>query len=265
MGGVELSVLSVLLLGTKDVVESIDYSVTIAVEDYVPILMTGIGGWCLAAWVGRRRPDLGRLAQVGTGLLTAGGASKATWKLLQALEGPDVKWLSGALFPLLASGFIFLAWALIIHDYLDTDAQEPRVARPPYRLPMAMAASILILAFALSAATGWSRAYVIPTLAAATLGSLSLVIVGVKACRRRSMSLPAIAFVLNFVGVLALSRLARLPRQTIALQWTEQSINTTATALFAWASFKLLRSSRNAVPEPDSQTILPARKAELSC
>ena len=218
---------------------NVDYPLAIALEDFIPIVFTLLGGIQLSRWVGRRDANLERPALIGTLILSAGGACKATWKLIRSLDGPDIKWLSGALFPFLAVGFALLAWALIVHDYRETGSIEPGATNTPARIPLIVGGCALATAFVASAATGWSRAYVIPTLGLATLGSLSLVIVCVKAARRRKLALVAAAFIANFVGVLVLSRLSGIELQTIKLQWIEQSVNTFATGCFAWASYQL--------------------------
>jgi hypothetical protein len=223
-------------------IATIDYNLPIAIEDFVPIALTAFGGWQLSRWMTTRDGRLGLVGRVGTVFLVAGGLCKAIWKLMQALDGPDYKWLSGALFPLLCTGFALLAGAMFAHDYRENGASP--LQRHPAVIPAAIAAVALVLAFVLSAATGWSRAYVIPTLGLTTLASLTVVILGFKAGRRRAKPLIGAAFIANFLGVLVLTRLARLEEQTIALQWFEQSINTVATAMWAWAGTQLVRFDR---------------------
>jgi hypothetical protein len=52
------------------------------------------------------------LATVGALSVVAGGVAKATWKLILALDGPEVAWLDAMLFPLLLIGFTCLAIAM---------------------------------------------------------------------------------------------------------------------------------------------------------
>lgn len=106
--------------------QEIDYSLLIAAEDFVPVVLTIVGVWKLADWMGqrdRRLLESGRVAVVALGL---GGLGKAVWKLIRALDGPDIKPLAGALFPLLAVGFSTLAYAMFRHDRLERDRPEPQ-------------------------------------------------------------------------------------------------------------------------------------------
>jgi hypothetical protein len=225
--------------------QQIDYSVWIALEDFVPIALTAFGGWQLASWMKKRDGKLALCGRIATIFLTLGGGGKAVWKLIRSLDGPDIKPLAGALFPLLATGFSILAWAMYQHDRHERGlTPKGSSTRHPLVLPSLFAAAILVLAFVLSAANNWSRAYKIPTLGVATLGSLTVVIMGCKAAKRRGRAMVAAGFILNFVGVLVLTRLARLERQTISLQWFEQIVNSTATAMFAWSCLQLANSNK---------------------
>ncbi len=235
--------------------QQIDYSLWIALEDFVPVALTAFGGWQLARWMGRLDPRLQVSGRVATGFLALGGFGKALWKLIRSFDGPDIKPFSGALFPLLATGFAILAWSMFQHDKGDRElGMMDTTGRHPIVIPSIIAGCALVLAFVLSAATNWSRAYVIPLLAMTTLGSLTVVILGSRAGKRRGRWAIAAGFILNFVGVLALTRLARLDRQTIALQWIEQAINSTATGLFAWSSLQLANSSNPASAETSTRS-----------
>ena len=77
---------------------------------------------------------------------------------------------------------------------------------------------------------------------AVALADLVLIGLCVRACVRRHLSLAAVLFIVNVLGVLVLGRLGAIEDQTIALQWVEQSINTAAAAAFAGAAWILARS-----------------------
>src|SRR5688572_19431800 len=86
-----------------------DVTFALALEDYVPVLLTIAAVTLLARWVPQRRPA----AVLGATLIAIGGLSKATWKLIAVGFGHDYPILAEALFPLLGTGFALLSWALL--------------------------------------------------------------------------------------------------------------------------------------------------------
>jgi dipeptide/tripeptide permease len=99
-----------------------------------------------------------------------------------------------------------------------------------------------VLAFFLTASTDWSRAWVIPMLTLMTLGDLSVIVLGVKAARRRKLPVAAALLIVNFLSVLGLTRLASVD-QTRATQWIEQLGNTAGNGCFAAAWWMIGRVS----------------------
>jgi cytochrome bd-type quinol oxidase subunit 2 len=222
------------------------YPLAIALEDFVPVVFTAIGCFFLVHMVGRFGSSMGKSATVGSVLAVTGGGSKAVWKLIRSFDGPDLKWLAGALFPLLASGFGLLAWTLWHHERAEhgEKAWGYRRARKPvgvdlFRLPLAVAAIGAVTGIALSAANDWNRSWRIPLLALMTVGDLATITFCIRCAARSIQRLAIVAFVVNILSVFGLTRLARFPNQTLALQWTEQSINTVGTACWAWACWKI--------------------------
>jgi hypothetical protein len=207
-------------------------TVPLAVQDFMPVIATAIGCWYLARFVRRVVPAMYPVAIVGGISVTMGGASKATWKLIRAFDGPDLKWLDAALFPFLAWGFAFLTWALIHVDYTETGATPPN--RGLWKVPVAVSASLSVVAFILTATTDWSRNWVFPMLTLMTLGDLAVIVMGVKAARRRKLPIAAALLIVNILTVFGLARLASVD-QTRALQWIEQLSNTAGNACFAAA------------------------------
>jgi hypothetical protein len=191
------------------------------------------------------------VALAGGVSVTMGGASKATWKLIRAFDGPDFKWLDAALFPFLAWGFALLAWALIHVDYTETGATPPKGGL--WRVPVTIAATLSVVGFVLSASTDWSRNWVFPMLTLMTLGDLSVIVLGVKAARRRQLPIAAALLVVNFLSVLGLTRLAAVD-QTRVTQWIEQLGNTAGNACFAGAWWMILRATRNPAPPRPART-----------
>lgn len=212
-------------------------TVPLALQDFMPGVATAIGCWYLAGLVKKVAPDFYPVAVAGGVSVTMGGLSKASWKLIRALDGPDLKWLDAALFPFLAWGFALLTWALIHVDYAETSSKGPSLGL--WRIPIGVSAALSVLAFVLSAATDWSRAWVIPMIALMTLGDLSVIVMGVKAARRRGLTAAAALLIVNIASVLLLTRLASV-EQTRSLQWIEQIGNTIGNSAFAVAWWMIL-------------------------
>ncbi|MFD9465402.1 hypothetical protein [Streptomyces sp. NPDC060027] len=101
----------------------VDYPVALALQDFMPVVLTGVGAACLIRPVARAVPRARATAATGTALILAGGLSKAVWKLVVSLDGPDVQPMNKALFPLLAAGFLLLAHALLT---LPSPVASPR-------------------------------------------------------------------------------------------------------------------------------------------
>ncbi len=207
-------------------------TVPLALQDFMPGVATAIGCWFLAQFVRCVVPAFYPVAIAGGVSVTLGGTAKAVWKLIRALDGPDLKWLDASLFPFLAWGFALLTWALIHVDHVETNSTPP--SRGLWQVPLGVSTALSVLAFILSAATDWSRAWVIPMIGLMTLADLSVIVLGVKAARRRNLTSAALLFVVNIASVLLLTRLASAD-QTRALQWIEQIGNTIGNAAFALA------------------------------
>ena len=212
-------------------------TVPLALQDFMPGIVTAIGCWFLARFVRNVVPAFYPVALAGGVSVTCGGLAKAAWKLIRALDGPDLKWLDASLFPFLAWGFALLTWALIHVDHVETDSPPPSPGL--WKVPLGIAASLSVLAFVLSAATDWSRAWVIPMIGLMTLGDLSVIVIGVKAARCRNLMPAAVLLVVNFASVLLLTRLASVD-QTRSVQWMEQIGNTIGNSAFAMAWWMIL-------------------------
>lgn len=190
-----------------------DYPVALAAEDFVPVALTALGVWLL-----RQRHPLLPVAAV---VIVAGGFAKATWKLIVAFDGPDLHWLAGALFPLLAVGFTTLVFAL---------SRETR--RPPHPAVLAVP---LVAALAASAVLRDTWPAMVWTILAVTGAAVLLL----RSAMRAGDPLAATLFGAWLAGQYLLGPMAARAEQSIALQWAEQSCNTLAQAAFAFAAWRL--------------------------
>ncbi|GAA3203497.1 hypothetical protein [Actinocorallia longicatena] len=191
-----------------------DYPLALAAEDFVPVALTVTGVALLAALPGVDP----RRVRIAAGLLATGGFAKAGWKVVVALDGPDLCFLYHALFPFLAAGFLLLA-----HELLR-------------RPPLGVHAGLLAVAGAASLAVGDSWPVMILAIAAVSVAAVALA--------RRGQPL---LFLLWLAGQYVLGPLAARPDQSVALQWVEQGCNTLTQAVLVLAAWRLTGSARQEV------------------
>ncbi|WP_144121193.1 hypothetical protein [Catellatospora sichuanensis] len=215
-----------------------DYPVIMALEDYVPTLLALAGFWLLggaSAAIDRRAAFAGRFGAVLIGL---GGVAKSTWKLILSAFGSDVRWLEQSLFPLMATGALLVLWSL--HTTL-------RGRRAPW-WPYALAGTgVAAAALALNS--------VQPAFIAATTGVTAISVLGaVLAGRRRAWG----AVVLYALGVIAVTSLVPLrshpQHETLGFQWLEQGTNTLAQAIFLTAAVLTVRAAAATATRPAEVT-----------
>ncbi|MGW0364670.1 hypothetical protein [Streptomyces sp. NPDC002990] len=216
-----------------------DYPLSLAVEDFVPVVLTGVGA---ALLIGPLRKHgartAARTAAAGTALVLLGGLSKATWKLLVALDGPDVQGMDKALFPCLSAGFLLLAHAVLT---LPPDGRGPGAGRRPP--PLWGLASL------------WLAAGAAGLLLGSTVPNMVVAIVAVSVCGVRLILLArsdgdipaAVAGGLWLSGMYVLGPLAARPEQSVALQWVEQSANTLTQGAFVVLAWRLAKRRRDLV------------------
>lgn len=220
-----------------------DYTLALALEDFVPVLLSLIGFALLARMVWRVDRDNGRLALVGVTLIGTGGVLKATWKLILALSGRDIAFLDNSLFIFLAPGFACLAWAVWAGQQR---LRSRKVAERIWLRPLLIFLPFATAAFILAQQGG--RSWVFVLLALTTLkNSILLGNLTRQALWQQQQGIAAL-FIFNLVSIFALSGLARV-EQSVALQWVEQGINTLSQAVFLLAAWRLTsRANQTSIP-----------------
>lgn len=189
-------------------------TVPLALDDYVPVLLAGVG----ALWLARStaRPP----AVFGALLVLVGGLCKATWKLLLAASGHDVPLLDDLLFAFLAPGFALLTWGLLRRAV-------------PLAAPLSLSA-VAAVAAALTASPA-------PLLVLAVVGATATGVLALLRARQGGDTVAAALFAVQLGMAYALVPLAGAA-QSIAHQWWEQSLNTLGQGAFALGAWRLLHS-----------------------
>lgn len=215
------------------------YPLALAVEDFVPVLLTTAGvitlrrfgepGDAATAGRGRLGHRSGALIVLAGVLIGLGGLGKAGWKLIVALGGPDLPWLENLLFPLLTLGFGLLCLVLAT----ARSGTTPRW--------LAWLVPLLTLACAAGAlAAGRTIPLLVSTTVFCTIGGVYLILAALD----RGDTLSAGLIGVQLLGFFVLSPLAARPDQSVTLQWVEQLCNTAAQAAFLAASVRLARVGR---------------------
>ncbi|MFD6463714.1 hypothetical protein [Streptomyces roseolus] len=199
--------------------EAVQYPISLAVEDYLPVLLT-VAGVLLLRRALPGRPGIG----VAAALIGAGGFAKATAKFIAAADGPELPWLRDLLFPLLTLGFGVLC--LVVGG-----AREGRVPRwLAYLVPGLTA---------LCAVGALLARDPIPMLVSTTVFATLTGIYLIAMARARGDGRTAALFGAQLLVFFLLGPLASRPDQTVALQWVEQLCNTTAQVAFCVAAWRL--------------------------
>lgn len=215
------------------------YTIGLALEDFVPVILSSIGMWLLTHLITQVNKEAGRLAFVGWLLISLGGLSKSSWKLIMALSNgsQDIVILDNLLFVLLGPGFVFMAWALWCGYRIVTNKSRPGI----WLVPMAVTAVFLIPVIFTAFSQPSSRTWFFILLTMTTLGNLVLgiLLIGQSLFLKRPWI--AVLFGINLITIFMLSGMARIPDQSIPLQWTEQIINTLSQGAFAFAAWQLAK------------------------
>ena len=217
------------------------YSIALALEDFVPVALSSIGLFYLAEMIGAAEGKSRWPALVGAWLVMLGGGTKAAWKLNIATTGANIVWMDNALFILLTPGFIFLAYTL-------WRAQRAMQGKPapmsPFIMPIAASVTGLGLAAIVAAVAPTTRTWNFILLGATTVANFATSMLAAWQAFKQGQKVVAGLFILNIVMIVLLQGLARTGTRTEAVQWVEQILNTISNLAFAVAGYRLSRHTQ---------------------
>ncbi|BCJ40797.1 hypothetical protein GCM10010168_91790 [Actinoplanes ianthinogenes] len=206
-----------------------EYPVVLALEDFVPVIV-GFLGFALLGRMGPAKAAR-RAGVAGAVLIGLGGTAKCAWKLVYASGGGDLAVLEQSLFPLMAAGACLLSWSLAV-----TIRRGGRTQIWPF------AVAFLIGVGGSAAAGSLHPMFVVATFAVTAVSVLGAIV----AARYRQWWAVSF-FVLGLVLVTSLVPLRQSPsHETLAYQWLEQSLNTSAQALLLVAAWLTTRAAARA-------------------
>jgi len=211
-----------------------DYTVALALFDYIPTVFTALGMYWLCTSQLFDLSVIRRLAIVGAVMIVSGGLLKASWKLIVASTGEHIPWMNNSLFIFMAPGFVLLSFALGLRHIRP-------VSLP---IPLLFTGAIPIIALCLYLVYPGQRLWFFWLLAVVTLANTAVIFMLARAGWNNNDRIISLLYIASFFGTLSLSGLARIPEQTAALQWIEESINAVAQGLFFAASLRLNKRLR---------------------
>lgn len=219
-----------------------EYTLSLALVDFLPVTFTAFGLFYIVRMVAHINSLQGKIAAIGAVLTVAGGFFKAVWKLLMSSSNSaiDINWMEEGLFVFMAPGYTLLAFSVW---------QTVRSVRGMKTFHGWMAPAIFIaLMFAGSiylytsnpTSPAWERVLLSVMVLATVVTGILLIVFGF----RQKMPMAGWLFILNLVGIFVLNGMARMPEQTIALQWIEEGINTISWLAFMFAATKVYQYTR---------------------
>ena len=204
------------------------YSVLLAVQDVLPIVLGAIGFIALGRRATASLPALtAPIRAVVVALVVGSAVAGPTRKFAIAMGAncEDLQWMQIPFFVAVPVGFAVLAWAV-------RSVLAERIVKV---WPYATVAAVAVV----------GAAAVQRDLILLAVGGLLAVLTAVYAAmlaRRQGDGLTAVLFIAYSVATLSLPGAASAEYASAATGlWVEQAINTTAQALFAIASIRLLR------------------------
>lgn len=206
------------------------YTLSLALVDFLPVTFTAIGYFFLCRMVSHINEQQGKIASVGAGLIVFGGLCKAIWKTFMATTAgnTNIVWMDEGLFVWMAPGYTLLAWSV----WQAVREVRSKKTFHAWLLPVILSVLTLGFSYYLSTTGGsWNLILLIVLVIGSTTTSILLIAFAF----REKLSLMGVLFIINLVCVFILSGMARIPEQTILLQWIEESINTISWACFAYA------------------------------
>lgn len=215
------------------------YTLSLALVDFLPVTFTAIGYFFLCRMVTHINQQQGKIASLGAILIVAGGFFKAVWKLFIATTDgtTNIIWMDEGLFVWMATGYTLLAWSV----WQTVRQVRRKKTFHAWFLPVILSVLTLGYAYYLSTTGGsWNLILLIVLVFGSTTTSILLI---AFAFRENLKSMGAL-FIINLICVFILSGLARIPEQTVMLQWIEESINTVSWLCFAIAIKQVYEHTR---------------------
>ena len=218
-----------------------DYTLNLALVDFLPVIFSGVGVFLIARMIQRFDATSGKVAYLAVMLIVMGGLSKAVWKLTIAATGSDILGLDDMLFVFLGPGFTLFSWSLWNAQQV---MQGKTIAKNVWLRPLGVIALFGIGAISAKLAQPDERYWFFILLTLTTFANMAVSVLVIRQSLWQGQRLAAALFIVNLVGVFALNGMARVD-QTIAMQWVEEGLQVFIQLAFAVAAWMMTRKERN--------------------
>ena len=214
------------------------YTVALALEDFLPTIFSSVGLWFIHQMIGGIDEKLGRVSLIAWLFITIGGLTKGIWKLLMAVSDTQINLVvfDKGLFVWLGTGFLLMVYA---YSYSRRVVENRNPRTHVWRMPIISCGFFFAIALANGFPNPTINRWRFIFLGVLTVSNIMLLVFLIQHARRQNLPLVAWLFAFNLIISLLLSGLARIPDQTIPLQWTEQLLNTAAQGAFCYGALKL--------------------------
>ena len=217
-----------------------EYTLGLALEDYVPVILSIAGLWLIAQMIRQIRQDLGVMAITAVVLIASGGLLKASWKLIIASSGNDVVWMDNSLFIFLAPGFTLMAAALWT---AQRHMAGKTVSGSPWQRPLLLITLFAVVAIIM--ATRGGRTWVFVLLGLTTLGNTAFLILLIRqAWQQNQCDYLRLYLVSTYCSFSCLVAWLVLTLKPSPLQWGEQITNTFSQGAFVYAAWQLTQVTK---------------------
>ncbi|KXI30455.1 hypothetical protein [Paraglaciecola hydrolytica] len=222
-------------------VDEFEYSIGLALFDFIPVLLSSVGLILVALSIGLINPQVKKFALFSAILIIIGGFCKVFWKFLIASTDVHYPVLNNSFFIFMAPGFTLLTY------YLWSARQVYRhrvVSQYAIFLPLLVIALCAGAAGYLAVQFPQKRLWFIALLTLVTLANIVFIWHAVRHCWQQKLKPSALLFILNLVGVFALAGLARAGHQDEATQWIEQILNAFTQGALLVAAYLLYKKHK---------------------
>ena len=215
------------------------YTLGLALFDYLPVIAAAIGLTLVCKYCALVGRQTGAWIYVVPLVAVTGGTLKATWKLIVVTTGTNIQWMSDQLFFFIASGYVLMA--SLVAMSLRAHSRNAQLSETWWRMP-SMAAALIVATALVLANSSESRSWAFLLLGVMSIANLvfSIRLIAHSAGQRKWLAV--LGFSLNLVLAYVLVGLARIPEQTLELQWAEEILNFVATSALALAAWYLIRT-----------------------
>ena len=214
-----------------------DYTLALALEDFVTIIFFGIGLYFLGRMSINIESKPGRLVFAGGVIITIGGISQAMWKMAIVLLRQDISLLNDAQFILMMPGYIILAAGLLqaLRCYRQNEGLKNLAA---------ISAVTILLTYGLAAffaLTSDGRTWFFVLLGMTTIVNVIISWTLVKFSWLEGEKLAGWLFLINILLVFTLAGMAGVLGQDLTGQWIKQITGNFSFAAFAVAAYLITR------------------------